>query len=84
MFKVNILVLNERGTCHFFRNFNEKFEHTLILAFRLQNKTAIEISADSYNHYDSVFDISPDGISRIIETINERAQKRTIEFNDTL
>lgn len=84
LYRCNILVLNERGTCHFFNHFNEKYNRTLILAFRLENKTASKIDIDSYNHYDSVCEISSDGILQIIEHLNERARKMNIEFNDTL
>lgn len=84
MYKVNILVLNERGTCHFFNHFNQDYNRTLLLAFRLQDKTATEIDIDSYNHYDSVCDISADTIPQILDIFLKRMQKMNVEFNDTL
>ena len=82
--QVNILILNERGTCQFFYNFKEEYKRTLILAFRLEDKTLVEINLDSYNHYDSVYDISSNEILSIIEILSEREQKKNIQFNETL
>lgn len=84
MYKVNILVLNERGTCHFFNHFSEEYDRTLLLAFRLQDKTAVQFDIDSYDHYDSVYDISSDVIPKIIEILFKRKQKMNVEFDDTL
>lgn len=84
MYKVNVLVLNERGTCHFFNHFNEEYNRTLLLAFRLQDITATEIDVDSYNHYDSVYDISSDTIPQIIDFLLKRMERMKVEFNDTL
>lgn len=82
--QVNILILNERGTCHFFNDFNEQYKRTLILAYRLEHEAATEIDTDSYNHYDSVCDILSDGILQIIDILIKRAQKKNMKFNDTL
>lgn len=84
IFKVNVLVLNERGTCHFFNYFNEEYKRTLILAYRLRDKLAVQIDIDSYDHYDSVYDIPSDGILQIIELFNKREQRMNADFDHTL
>lgn len=60
IFECNILVYNEHGSCSVTRNSENKFNQTLIIAYRYMRNGKGGLT--SLCHYDSVTDLDPDSI----------------------
>lgn len=74
MYRVNILIFNEHGTCYFFNGFKEVYKQILILAYRLGTRS-MDHGRKSYNHYDSVCDITSNEIWHLVEFLSKILQK---------
>lgn len=83
MYKVNILIFNEDGSCNFPTGFNEKHDRTLILAYRL-NLNRTNQYEDLRNHYDSVSDISSHEIWNSFEFLSKILKNRDDVLDETL
>lgn len=81
MFNVNILVFDEGGTCNFPAGFNDSYDRTLILAYRL-NEFAQQEDENLRNHYDSVCEMASKEISDTFKFLS-RALKNRVEISDT-
>lgn len=68
--KVDIIVFNENGHITFYNNNDEQVNRVIVLAYRLSaNQT-------TYNHYDSVCNITPDVIYNTANVISKRVNHK--------
>lgn len=69
IFKVNILVFNEKGPYYFSTRYNPTYDRTIFIAYRASNdeKTGI-----IYNHYDSVSGIGKDILLKCAIDLGEK------------
>lgn len=85
MFKVNILIINEKGDLYFANDFNSSYSKTLVLAYKLSGLVVEPLddvsnsknTTNQYrNHYDSVVNIDAEQIFSITRHIVSRRRKR--------
>lgn len=69
MHQVNILVVNECGTCYLIKGSAEKYDRTLLIAYRLMYDDAGDAI---YNHYDSVTDMRSEDIFTVADFVINR------------
>lgn len=83
LYRVNILIFVEEGTCYFSNGFNATFERTLVLAFRL-NPNRTEEHEEFHNHYDSVCDISSEELLNSFNFLSQILKNANMNFDQTL
>lgn len=83
LYHVNILIFNENGICHFFNQWNDSNDRTVILAYRLAHTKKNE-AADSHNHYDSVCDMSSEEMYNSTLFLFNTLNKKNTVFDETL
>lgn len=69
--KVNIIVIYEEGPVNVVSNFQQLYDKTIILAYRLA-----QMGTQSRNHYDSVTDIEPDVIYSLAQQVSKQTSKQ--------
>lgn len=87
---VNILIINEKGTCYFTNNFNSQLKKTVILAFgttgacrlnEIENENQMNsggISNAERNHYNSVARMDQNDIFKISQMLASQIRTRNI------
>lgn len=69
IYRVNVLIFNEEGTCTLHQNHQQKFENTIALAYRIG---FIENGEVIRNHYDSVSEMTADDIFTTTDMLTKR------------
>lgn len=64
MHSVNVLVVNECGTCYLIKGAAKKYDRTLLIAYRMYYN---DVGDPVYNHYDSISDICSDDMISVAD-----------------
>lgn len=97
MYKVNILIFNEMSTCSFHNRFNNDYDRTICIAFRLVPEVKKSYDAEQneekrkeikleWNHYDSITSVDQNDIFTLANThsLNTRIDSNDEELNQTI
>lgn len=76
MNQVNILILNEDGSCNLVVRFNSEYERTIILSYR-------SIGGKKKNHFDSIVDIEESFLIKLTEHLIA-LEKKNVEFQNEI
>lgn len=68
MLSINILIFNEKGCSYFFQQFRPEFDRTIMIAFRIADRSNEDISNANRNHYDSVVKVQANIIAELVHT----------------
>lgn len=79
---VNIVVINQDGSCNLPNHFNTKYERSLLVYYRDYNQTA-QARSSSKNHYDSVVEIDSILIAKFVEDLMAMEQNY-LQFIDNI
>lgn len=78
MFKVNIIIFNERGSFYFATGYNSKYERSIFLAYRIGSQS--KDGKFEYNHYDSVCEINESLLYKCVKDLGGKLDKQFDSF----